>query len=254
MIADPPNVTADTKDQCQPSTAQQVPGKLRGKVWLTVQSRIAQGFILGRAATVDKPPILGLLGFADRLRVIWNAAGADDPYADWWLIKVDEALEHARDRIDAEQAALAAILQKQSALQIQVGESEQPYRIALQFANPYAFWGAQLIGEFDEVARTVLTARYVGLLNSTAAHESLQMCSGPIRTLFAVTQGYRTLAINRDSFNGDGKAVREAVDVMGELPPSVLSGERKPNLTPYKAGQAAPLAASMTAIDAADRT
>ena len=248
------NVPRATAEQRLSGSTQREPGKLRGEVWLTVQTRIAQGFILGRAATDDKPAIPGLLGFADRLRVIWNAAGEDDPYADWWLIKVDEALAHARDRIHAEQAALAAILQKQSALQIQVGESEQPYRIALKFANPYAFWGAQLIGEFDKVARTVLTARYVGLLNSTAAHESLQLCSGPIRTLFAVTQGYRTLAINRDSMNGDGKAVREAVDVMGELPPSVLSGERKPNLTPYKAGQAVPLAAALTDIEAADRS
>ncbi|MEX2123860.1 MAG: TIGR03761 family integrating conjugative element protein [Woeseia sp.] len=254
MIADPAKATTGSNDQCQPGTARYLPGKLRGEVWLTVQTRIAQGFIFGRAATVDKPSILGLLGFADRLRVIWNAAGTDDPYADWWLIKVDKALEHARDRIYSEQAALAAIMQKQSALQIQVAESEQPYRIALQFANPYAFWGAQLIGEFDGVARTVLTARYVGLLNSTAAHEYLQMCSGPIRTLFAVTQGYRALAINRDSMNGDGKAVRDAVDVMGVLPPSVLSGDRKPSLTPYRAGQATPLAASLTDIKEADRS
>ena len=69
-----------------------VAGALRGEVWLTVQSHHAQRLILGRAATLEKPAIVGLVGFADRLRVIWNAARADDPYADWWLIKIDEAL------------------------------------------------------------------------------------------------------------------------------------------------------------------
>jgi integrating conjugative element protein (TIGR03761 family) len=252
-MTNPSNATAGINDQGQPGTAQHVPGKLRGEVWLTVQTHIAQGLILGRAATADKPAILGLLGFADRLRVIWNAAGADDPYADWWLIKIDEALEYARNRIKSEQAALDAIIEMQSALQIQVAASAEPYRIALKFANPYAFWGAQLIGEFDQVARTVLTAKYVGLLTSTAAHRSLQICTGPIRTLFAVPQGYRPLAIDRDSMNGDGKAVRDAVDVMGELPPTVLSGERKATLTPYRTGQAA-LTASLTDIEGPDRS
>ena len=70
-----------------------VTGALRGEVWLTVQSHHAQRLILGRAAALHKPAIVGLVGFADRLRVIWNAARADDPYADWWLIKIDEALE-----------------------------------------------------------------------------------------------------------------------------------------------------------------
>jgi integrating conjugative element protein (TIGR03761 family) len=236
-----PNVPRATAEQRQSGTAQRVPGKLRGEVWLTVQTLMAQGLVLGRAATADKPDIPGLLAFADRLRVIWTAAGADDPYADWWLIKIDEALETARNRIRSEQAALDAIIEIQSALQIQVGMSEQPYRIALKFANPYAFWGAQLIGDFDDIARTALTARYVGLLNSTALHGSLQTCSGPIRTLFALPQGYRALGIDRDSIKGDGKAVLDAINLMGELPPAVLSGERTASLTPYRTGRAASL-------------
>ena len=72
------------------------PGALRGEVRLTVQSRYAQRLIVGRAWTPEKPAIIGLVGFADRLRVIWHAARADDPYADWWLIKIDAALQRAR--------------------------------------------------------------------------------------------------------------------------------------------------------------
>ncbi len=142
-------------------SANNAPGVLRGEVWLTVQSRHAQRLILGRAASLDKPAITGLVGFADRLRVIWNAARADDPYADWWLIKIDEALERARNRIKTERAALDDCIQQQSALQIKIATTEKPYRVALQFANPYAYWGAHLIAEFDTTARTVLTAKHV---------------------------------------------------------------------------------------------
>jgi hypothetical protein len=39
---------------------------------------------------LGKKPDHRCSGFADRLRVIWQAARNDDPYADWWLIKVHE--------------------------------------------------------------------------------------------------------------------------------------------------------------------
>ena len=55
------------------------PGALHGQVWLTVQTHHAQQLIHGREGTPDKPPIIGLTGFANRLRVIWQAARDDDP-------------------------------------------------------------------------------------------------------------------------------------------------------------------------------
>ena len=43
------------------------PGALRGQVWLTVQTRQAQRLIRGRNGNANKPAIIGLVGFADRL-------------------------------------------------------------------------------------------------------------------------------------------------------------------------------------------
>ncbi len=212
-----------------------VTGTLRGEVWLTVQSHHAQRLILGRAATLEKPAITGLVGFADRLRIIWNAARADDPYADWWLIKIDEALERARTRIKTERAALDDCIEQRSALQISVVTTSKPYRVALNFANPYAYWGAHLIAEFDTTARTILTAKHVGLINSTLAERALRGCAGAIRSLFAVPQGYRVLRIDREAVRAGGKTAKEAADIMGELPQAVLLGEHSAALTPRKA-------------------
>ena len=212
-----------------------VTGALRGEVWLTVQSHHAQRLILGRAATLHKPAIVGLVGFADRLRVIWNAARADDPYADWWLIKIDEALERARSRIKSERAVLDECIEQRSALQISVVTTSKPYRVALNFANPYAYWGAHLIAEFDITARTILTAKHVGLMSGNLAEQSLHGCAGAIRSLFSVPQGYRVLRIDRDSIKAGSDAAKEAAEFMGELPPAVLLGERSAALTPRKA-------------------
>jgi len=218
-----------------PTTDDDAPGVLRGEVWLTVQSRHAQRLILGRAASLDKPAIIGLVGFADRLRVIWNAARADDPYADWWLIKIDEALERARQRIKTERAALDERIGQQSALQIKVATTDKPYRIELHFANPYAYWGAHLIAEFDTTARTILTAKHVGLISNADAEQALRACGGAIRSLFAVPQGYRVFRIDRSTVHAGDEAARQAAELMGELPPAVLLGECSAALTPRKA-------------------
>ena len=74
-------------EQSHESTAENqnesVPGALQGEVWLTIQTYQAQSLIRGRRAVDGKPAIMGLIGFADRLKSLWQAVRFDDPYADW---------------------------------------------------------------------------------------------------------------------------------------------------------------------------
>jgi len=210
------------------------PGALRGQVWLTVQTRQAQRLISGRIGTAEKPAIIGLVGFADRLRVIWQAARSDDPYADWWLIKVHEGLERVRELVRTEQTVLDAKIEQLTAFEVAVAQSMKPYRVALQFANPYAYRGAQLIAEYDRFVRTLLTAHHVGILNSPAMESSLNATARRIRGVFAISQSYHFLGIDRTSLSqGTANAVR-AREVMGEIPGDILDGSRHAPLMPHK--------------------
>lgn len=210
------------------------PGALRGQVWLTVQTRQAQRLIRGRNGNADKPAIIGLVGFADRLRVIWQAARNDDPYADWWLVKVHEALERVRDLVKNEQAALDAQLEQLTALEVAVAESMKPFRIALQFANPYAYRGAQLIAEYDRFVRTLLTAHHVGVLSGAAMEGLLNTCARKIRGAFAVPQGYHFLNVDRAALQQGTANASRARELMGEVPEDVLNGAHQAPLTPRK--------------------
>lgn len=210
------------------------PGTLRGQTWLTVQTRQAQQLIQGRNGSADKPAIIGLVGFADRLRVIWQAARDDDPYADWWLIKVHEALDQAREFIGRHQEELDKRLAQMQALEVEVAQSLRPYRIRLQFANPYAYQGAQLVAAYDTLVRTVLTCRHIGLLDNEAAAGIVNLCARKVRGTFVVPLGYRFLGIDRKCLQrGSGKDPR-ACQLMGELPEEVLSGEQRAPLVPRK--------------------
>jgi hypothetical protein len=74
MNPDNPFADPNAQNLVERSSHPQTPGALQGQVWLTVQTNQAPQLIHGRAGTPDKPAIIGLIGFADRLRVIERGA------------------------------------------------------------------------------------------------------------------------------------------------------------------------------------
>jgi len=210
------------------------PGALQGEIWLTLQTRQAQQLIRGRSATPDKPTIIGLIGFADRLRLIWQAARGDDPYADWWLIQVHEAIARTASAIHRRHVELDQQRAQMTALAVSLAVSERPYRVQLQFANPYAYRGAQLLADYDRLVCTALTARHIGLLDGQACGNLQSACARKLRAVFMLPQRYRFLKIDRAAVRthtGSSHAARQA---MGEVPADILSGERQAPLVPRK--------------------
>ena len=210
------------------------PGALHGEIWLTVQTSLAQKLLHGRAGTTEKPAIIGLVGFANRIRVIWLAARRDDPYADWWLIKVHEAIQCAENDVRDMQAILAADLDGISAMEVNIAQSQKPYRVQLRFANPYAYRAARLIAELDKLVCMVMTSRHIGLFSAEASENIVKACARKFRAIFVIPQGYRLMKIDRDTVRrGIGRA-SEARQIMGVVPEDILSGERLAPIVPRR--------------------
>jgi len=113
-----------------------------------------------------------------------------------------------------------------------VAESTKPYRIALQFANPYAYRGAQLIADYDTFVRTLLTAQHVGIVGGATTEGLLNGCARKIRGVLALPQGYRFLGVDRAALRQKTALAERARQAMGEIPQEILSGERKAALAP----------------------
>ncbi len=173
------------------------PGVLRGPVILTLQTRQAERLVKGRDGTDGKPAIIGLIGFANRLRSIWHGARTDDPYADWWLLRIDRAIEAARAALASATAEATAALASQDAIAVAPGTSVKPVRVPLNFSNPYAYRGAQLVAETDGLLRAILTARHVGLATRADAERALHGAGRWARCAFASPVGYRLTGVTR---------------------------------------------------------
>ena len=216
------------------------PGVLRGGATLTLQTRQAQRLVKGRGYTAEKPAIIGLIGFANLLRSIWHGARADDPYADWWMLKVHAALDLAQQELVAAEQELATRFQTMAAIEVAAPTSIKPARIALNFSNPYAFRAARLVGLYDGLVRAVLSARHVGLLAREEAERALHQGGRQVRRALQSAIGYRFLGLTRlDIAQGTAKA-QQARDAMGELPADVLAGVRRAPCAPAVAVPTAP--------------
>jgi integrating conjugative element protein (TIGR03761 family) len=207
-------------------------GPLRGQVWLTLQTRQARQLVRGRNGTPEKPAIVGLAAFADRLRVIWQAARNDDPYADWWLIKVHEAIEDRASLLQRLQRELDKELVQMESIEVAVAASERPYRMPLQFANPYAYQAARLVSKYDALVCTALTACHIGQLDSISCNEVIKLGARRIRALFLIPQGYRFLHIDRACIQKGSGECGQAAQLMSRVPDDVLSGERRAPIVP----------------------
>lgn len=217
-----------------PPKAADMPGALRGQVWLTLQTRQALRLVRGRKPIRGKPAILGLVQFAERLRLIWQAARDDDPWADWWLVRIHESIEAGARYFQDRKTELEALLARDLAMDITVAGSERPSRVSLQFANPYAYRGARLLGQYDTLVCMVLTVRRVGLLDSEGSDQVIRSCGRKLRSTFTVVHDYRFTGASRESLErGDAKsdAARAA---MGAVPGEIVRGELRAPIVPRR--------------------
>ena len=207
-------------------------GPLRGQVWLTLQTNQARRLIRGRNGTKGRSPIIGLGLFAERLRLIWQASRNNDPYADWWLIKVHEAIEDREALFQRLQRDLDERLSQMGSIEVAVAVSERPYRMPLQFANPYAYQAARLVSTYDALVCAALTASHIGVLDRASRDHVIELGARKIRGLFMIPQGYRFLRIERLDLQKGNEKSTQAVQLMGTVPDDVLSGECRAPLAP----------------------
>ncbi|MES1927281.1 PFL_4669 family integrating conjugative element protein [Salinisphaera sp. T31B1] len=209
-----------------------VPGRLRNFVEMTLQTRQAQRLLQGRRGADNKPPIIGLYRYGAIVRTIWAGAARNDPYADWCLLQIEQALTESKDELATVKQTIESDMERMSAVQVGLAHSIEPAKVELTFSNPYGYMGGWLLVDMDELVLSALTARHVGLMTRDASERLLQTAGRAVRRAFASAQGYRTTAVTRKDIIDGTRRAEIAKQAMGELPQAVIDGELRPEHAP----------------------
>lgn len=222
------STTQRPSENRQPKTV----GHLASEVCLAVHSHQALRLIWGRRRTAQKPPISGLIAFASAVNTIWQAAEGGNPYALWWLIKIEAGIEECRAHLNDQFDQAGYLHPDSEVLEVGTAESEQPYRIRLAFSNPYAYRAAHMLGEFDALVRTCHTLKFVGAGEPSELHTMVARAGHQIRRVFAIPQRFKVCAIDRDDMRQHNQRAQRAVQLMGPLPEEILNAETLPLFVP----------------------
>ena len=197
---------------------------------LALHTHIGQMLFLGRRMTLRKHEIVGVIRFASQMRLMWDAISHDDPYADWWLIKIEKSLKSAKRQITGSHAQLLKRFTSLDELDWPTVSSSKPLQVPLAFSNPYGYQGAYLVLEVDKLARTVISARHFGLIPNRELVRLLAMAGRCVRRAFMPTMQYKSIGVTRDDIRRQTRLAVAAKDLMGKVPEDVLDGRSKASL------------------------
>ncbi|MCD2452912.1 TIGR03761 family integrating conjugative element protein [Methylicorpusculum oleiharenae] len=208
------------------------PGDLRSETRMTIQTRQAQKLVVGRKSSEHVEAIIGLLDFGRRMKLIWLSAEADDPFADWFLVKIEQSLADSQALIQAKTTWLTTRLDEIEGFDIQVAQSLQPLQVPIYFQNPFGYMGAYLIADYDALARSVFTARHIALIDRAVAEQLLQVTGKAIRRTFNLASQWKFTGVIRDDVLAQNPNALRAQGLLGECPGAIVAKTQRAKIAP----------------------
>lgn len=211
------------------------PGRLVSDVQLYLNTVDSQTVFMG----LQSQEAVGLLTFGGRMSEIWDAASRDDPYADYYLLKVYDAIIKLRNELAALIQDYDAKLKenlRDSHISCDAFASEKPLIKPLWFRTQYGYLGAQLIADFDKFTRLVLTANWIGILLDDNPQALRKRIIDKITKIFQLPMRWQDFElIRRDIKNKSEKSI-QAQEILGKLPDAILDKTLRapfaPNIKP----------------------
>lgn len=208
-------------------------GALRSAMQLTLHTHHASRIWHGRARTEDRAGIIGLNGFVSIMNKMKHGAEQDDPYSDWWMLKIEAKLDDTKERLRTLREQVDHILANvPSALSLGENCNVQPVKLPLFVGSQLGFLAVYLLAAYDDIARRLILAHHTALIDRRTMERWLDEGAHLLRSTFTLAQQYRYSGAIRDDFAANNAVARAARDKYGEVPQDVLEGVRRSRFAP----------------------
>lgn len=208
-------------------------GALRSTMSLTLHTHHASRIWHGRAAAEGRPGIVGLNGFLSIMAKLRRGAEQDDPYSDWWMLRIEDKLTQTKTNLQALREQVdQALANVPPALSIGENLNVQPVKLPLFVNAQLGFMAVYLLADYDDLARKLILAHHTALIDRSTLERWLNDGAHALRSLFSLAQQYRYSGTTRDDFAAKNAAARAALEKYGELPPEVLEGTYRSKFAP----------------------
>ncbi|MDX1252176.1 MAG: TIGR03761 family integrating conjugative element protein [Gammaproteobacteria bacterium] len=212
------------------------PGTLHGGASLILHTRQALDLVKGSNENTTRgiPKVTGLIQFSRKLRVVLQAAAADDPTADWMLIRIEEALGKARDHIIKVVEQVEQLLSSRRNVVVTLRQSSAPVKVDFSFGlgSPYIYQLVYVLEDFDRCTAALLTAKHVALMNAEAASNSIRDCKHYIRRVLELPSQWSYQSVSREDIRQNNQRAIRAMKWLAEVPQEVLEGTRRAAFAP----------------------
>jgi integrating conjugative element protein (TIGR03761 family) len=208
-------------------------GALRSAMHLTLHTHHASRIWRGRARTEDKAGIAGLSTFLSIMSKMKRGAEQDDPYSDWWMIRIEQKLDDAKSRLQALREQIEGVLANiPSALSISENLNVQPITLPVFTDSQLGFLAIYLLTDFDTLARRLLLAHHTAQIDRPTLERLLDEGAHNLRSAFTLAQQYRFTGTSRDDYAANNAVARAAREKFGPIPDEVLQGTLRSRFAP----------------------
>jgi len=177
---------------------------------------------------------IGVRQYAHLISKICEASKADDPYADWYLLKSYNEMNKAKIFFKSIEQQCQAKLKTVRGVELNLVSN--PTSVPLIFRTSFAFMAAYLLADLDYVTRQLMTLRKKGLyLDEPVTFDAL---TKQFRSFISVAMGWKETGITRKDIKEKSEnflKLENDLKNFGDLPDEVMNKEIKFEFLPnYK--------------------
>ncbi|ECF1703677.1 TIGR03761 family integrating conjugative element protein [Salmonella enterica subsp. enterica] len=210
-------------------------GPLRSNVTIELHTHLATRTWTGRQPDPAENihGIIGVPRFLNIMNVIRLDAAADNPYADLWMLRLEERLLAAREEMNVLIDSMKTVFsQLPEMMTVEGCASIQPARFPVFASTQLGFIAIYLLTDFDELMRNALLAQHMALINRVQMNDLRQKGGNLIRSILVLAQKYRRIPVTRqDIRERNARAVAAEVQV-GPVPEDIFDGSRRSAYAP----------------------